>query len=588
MAGTAQQLTGQRRAMREEDSSSSPSAQGSPEKRPRPERTTWAHLLEADSRFPPDVEFLVREGNVRVPAHTLILSKSVVFATMFTTGFREASGDASQPREVTITEASPDAFRTLVRYFYTGVLELPKLELTESGLDAHLAAVMNIASLANRYEVLEARAVCERELSRHVNENTCWQMYEAVLDLNMPALASECSRLISSLPANRAPEACLAEMRFGTIERLVRFESLARVPTSANLFRRWVLLQRRKQRAQRQEGEEKSQQQDSSSPPSPRPAPTYYDQLLLDMRIGELSISEIISVAQDLCSPELFAELQLYRVRPLSVLLSPRCERYRLHPTRMGFVGYDLVCLPDGNDNSAVRFSKPGRWGHSVTGDRECRYYRLEVSLPRRKTTQVINLPNELEFGWVNEAHVTRDPPIIYPKNSKTDDAMVNHTRHDQFARVVIGGCVSIKLKEKSQSHYTPEGWLPCPEGTWHLEARREADGSFVFAYEPVGESRVWMCRFGAQDKAGIRDTTLDVLVPYVSARRGCTVKIFTDGRPMLPPLDVLEARGILSEPKLLPCSHTPNAPYDRRNFAIVSTSELAGMRAAVIDVDNV
>ena len=91
-----------------------------------------------------DVEFLV--GGETIPAHKGILAaRCEYFATMFGSGFAEGGGAAAP---LPVADTTPAAFRALLRFLYTGAVDLEE------------ASVLDVASLAQRYLVADLHERC--------------------------------------------------------------------------------------------------------------------------------------------------------------------------------------------------------------------------------------------------------------------------------------------------------------------------------------------------------------------------------------------------------------------------------------------
>ncbi|NWT47439.1 KLHL4 protein, partial [Chroicocephalus maculipennis] len=102
-------------------------------------------------------DVLLIVGNQKIPAHRLVLSAvSDYFAAMFTNDVREAKQE-----EIKMEGVDPDALKALVRYAYTGILELK-----EDTIESLLAA----ACLLQLSQVIE---VCCNFLMKQLHPSNC-------------------------------------------------------------------------------------------------------------------------------------------------------------------------------------------------------------------------------------------------------------------------------------------------------------------------------------------------------------------------------------------------------------------------------
>lgn len=120
---------------------------------------TQKHYLNDDFA---DVHFIFESGE-RVPAHKVLLSTSDVFQTMF-------NGSWKDEKDVEIVDASADAFKEFLQFFY-----LDDVKLT-------MANVAEVMKLGNKYNVTECLNACSKMLIAKLTvENFCSTLDLALL-----------------------------------------------------------------------------------------------------------------------------------------------------------------------------------------------------------------------------------------------------------------------------------------------------------------------------------------------------------------------------------------------------------------------
>eukprot|EP00747_Dinoflagellata_sp_TGD_P179951 gnl/TRDRNA2_/TRDRNA2_31612_c0_seq1.p1 gnl/TRDRNA2_/TRDRNA2_31612_c0~~gnl/TRDRNA2_/TRDRNA2_31612_c0_seq1.p1 ORF type:complete len:529 (+),score=64.97 gnl/TRDRNA2_/TRDRNA2_31612_c0_seq1:52-1638(+) len=130
----------------------------SPELRPRKKRRTLSEdfgalLTETSSA---DVTFIV--NSEAIMAHRVILqARSDYFCRMFTSEFVESRPGA----KIDIQDATPEAFKLMLRYLYTGCIEF----------DA--ADVIQVMRLADRYGLTEVYEQCHACCKRNISVENC-------------------------------------------------------------------------------------------------------------------------------------------------------------------------------------------------------------------------------------------------------------------------------------------------------------------------------------------------------------------------------------------------------------------------------
>jgi speckle-type POZ protein len=102
----------------------------------------FAALL--DDKF---ADFVFKVENEKIPAHRVILAaRSPVFAAMFQHDMQE-----NKTNETDVTDVTPDAFKALLRFIYTGHCEVGML--TE---DLFMAAI--------KYDIQDLIQICAKEM----------------------------------------------------------------------------------------------------------------------------------------------------------------------------------------------------------------------------------------------------------------------------------------------------------------------------------------------------------------------------------------------------------------------------------------
>jgi speckle-type POZ protein len=104
-------------------------------------------------------DFVFKVKNEKIPAHRVILAaRSPVFAAMFQHDMQE-----NRTNETEITDVTPAAFKTLLRFIYTGHCNVGNL--TEELLVA-----------ANKYDIQELRDICAKKLGKKLTVDNAVQL----------------------------------------------------------------------------------------------------------------------------------------------------------------------------------------------------------------------------------------------------------------------------------------------------------------------------------------------------------------------------------------------------------------------------
>ena len=115
--------------------------------KPSPLSTDLGNMLTNAKDFESNVTFLV--GESKFLAHrNILMARSDYFKSMFNSGFRESDRVSNRPLE--IMETSPEAFRSLLTYLYTG----------DAASIINSDVVCDVIELANRYVVCGLEKYC--------------------------------------------------------------------------------------------------------------------------------------------------------------------------------------------------------------------------------------------------------------------------------------------------------------------------------------------------------------------------------------------------------------------------------------------
>lgn len=128
-----------------------------------------------------DIHFIFNSNDdqcIKIPAHKLLLTESSeVFSTMFNGSWKEKD-------EVKIVDASVEAFKEFLQFFY-----LDKLNITVEN-------VAEVMYLANKYNVDECMAICSIFLKTTLVENDVCLCYKLAIIYEQPSLKKFCELFI--------------------------------------------------------------------------------------------------------------------------------------------------------------------------------------------------------------------------------------------------------------------------------------------------------------------------------------------------------------------------------------------------------
>lgn len=129
-----------------------------------------------------DVTFIV-EGT-KIPAHKTILSvRSSYFESMFGDNFADG-------KKVEIELKVPlDAFRVILKYFYTGCLSLTAFEWNE---------IVEVYDLANQYEFDSLKEIILKYLTPKITLENCVEILKAAQLYSLHDLENACLRFMDS------------------------------------------------------------------------------------------------------------------------------------------------------------------------------------------------------------------------------------------------------------------------------------------------------------------------------------------------------------------------------------------------------
>ncbi|KAF7637282.1 BTB domain-containing protein [Meloidogyne graminicola] len=127
---------------------------------------------------------LVKIGNQIINTHRYILAQnSEVFYNMFkkNNGMIEAENS-----EVTISDTSPECFRAMLEFFYTGKINKSTLE----------KFVDDIFAIANKYQVELLKYECELFMASKIDVNNIVKYYNIIQLYGAPTLEKACKNYI--------------------------------------------------------------------------------------------------------------------------------------------------------------------------------------------------------------------------------------------------------------------------------------------------------------------------------------------------------------------------------------------------------
>jgi hypothetical protein len=121
-----------------------------------------------------DVQFLVGVPGVSVPAHRAVLCQNPVFAAMFSNNFAEGTSIDGE-RVVPVPDASPEAFRMLLRVLYCGRIDV----------GAPICTLCELLALADMYQVQEAATLVAQHLGTACGSMTPDEAYRCLETAHM-------------------------------------------------------------------------------------------------------------------------------------------------------------------------------------------------------------------------------------------------------------------------------------------------------------------------------------------------------------------------------------------------------------------
>ena len=144
------------------------------------------HLGELFNSMPlSDVTFNI--DGYDFPAHKSILSvRSEVFAAMFQHPSKE-----KLTNQIKIEDIEPDVFQELLRFIYTGRVQVDKLEVMAAGLFI----------AADKYFLDQLKMTCENHLLRHMSPENCVVLLTTGDLQNPTELLKEAAKFFRRLPS---------------------------------------------------------------------------------------------------------------------------------------------------------------------------------------------------------------------------------------------------------------------------------------------------------------------------------------------------------------------------------------------------
>lgn len=143
----------------------------------------------------------------RVPVHKMLLANaSDVFQVMFDNSWNETN-------EVVIVDASADAFKEFLQFFYLGKVELTMRNITE---------VMN---LGKKYDVVECFSASGEFLIQHLAEDICWGL-ELAVHFENKELEKFCEQIIELNTKSIFASQYFLKCDQQTVKRILQMDSL--------------------------------------------------------------------------------------------------------------------------------------------------------------------------------------------------------------------------------------------------------------------------------------------------------------------------------------------------------------------------
>uniref|UniRef100_A0A914NBZ5 BTB domain-containing protein n=1 Tax=Meloidogyne incognita TaxID=6306 RepID=A0A914NBZ5_MELIC len=128
---------------------------------------------------------VIEIGNEAINTHRFILAKnSVVFQKMFEQmGMTEA-----QNGKIKIVDSSPECFKAMLEYFYSGEIDKKTIEKYSDDL----------FSIAHKYEVKQLMEICENYMAANIDAENFSKFYLFAQFYHLPKLAKACIQFLSA------------------------------------------------------------------------------------------------------------------------------------------------------------------------------------------------------------------------------------------------------------------------------------------------------------------------------------------------------------------------------------------------------
>lgn len=154
-----------------------------------------------------DVKFVFKDSTDSVAAHKNILSvNSPVFDTMF-------YGSLPEQGDILIADASPQAFKEFVQFFYLG-----RVDLTPDN-------IFEVANLCKKYEVDYGLKLCESPMQKSLTTSNMCRGYDVASLLEMESVVKFCEVEIMGQAAEVLKSADFLECDYEVLDKVLQLVS---------------------------------------------------------------------------------------------------------------------------------------------------------------------------------------------------------------------------------------------------------------------------------------------------------------------------------------------------------------------------
>lgn len=156
-----------------------------------------------------DVKFVFsgsKGSKAEIPAHKLILAMSSdVFRKMFFGGLKKTGN-------ITITNASPEAFTKFLQFFYLNKVKLSGDKIEE------------VMDLAHQYDVIQCMTACSQFLKETLSDDNCCWVYELVLMYDIKDVMALCEEKIRIDPRSIFDKPSFKKCNSVVLECILEFD----------------------------------------------------------------------------------------------------------------------------------------------------------------------------------------------------------------------------------------------------------------------------------------------------------------------------------------------------------------------------